>query len=83
MFSVANKRTSAASRLHESNVAAMRFGDLAEKKIKMKADYYKKKLEMKSMFNEKKLKLMEDNNAILHNIHNLLSSYVSSNQSPF
>jgi len=68
---------STGARLAESNLAANRLGDISEKKINLKADYYKKKLKLmedRNIYYEKKLKLMEDKNVIFKNLTKVLTT---------
>lgn len=65
------RKMTTSARLAESNSAATRLGDIADKKFHMKSAYY-----------EKKLKLMEENNEILKNLGTVLTTFVQKSLKP-
>ena len=60
------RKITVASKLGESNSAANRLANIAEKKCDMKAAYY-----------EKKLKLMEEKNVSLRNLETLFVGFIN------
>lgn len=61
------KKPSVASRLHDSNLAAKKLGDIATQKLELKSQYY-----------AKKIKLMEEQVSVLKNISTQLSTFINS-----
>lgn len=70
-FSIIGSKTksTAISRLSESSAAAIRLGDIAERKL----DLAERKLTLKKAYYQKKIKLKEENNALLRTLISTLS----------